>query len=99
MSRYCGGSETRQMITALIFLSFVLVGAKQDEIISNLRSLRSCAFATGKLLRLASSKSIYLVENCTLRIFPDVTTFSHFGFDFSDVILVNDGKDCSAPQE
>jgi hypothetical protein len=86
------------MITALILLSSVLVGAKQDEIISNLTSLRSCAYATGKLLRLAGSKSIYLVENCTLRIFPDIATFVHFGFDFSDVILINDGKDCSVPQ-
>lgn len=94
MMRDCGGGIFNPMITKLTLLLIVLVGAKQDVVISNFRRLQSCAYATGKLLRLSSSKSIYLVENCTLRIFPDADTFAHFGFDFSNVIVITDGMHC-----
>lgn len=96
MNRGCRDSMLRTMITKLTLLLIVLVGAKKDEVISNLRSSQSCAYATGKLLRVSGSKAIYLVQNCTLRLFPDAATFSQLGYDFSDVIVMNDGEHCLA---
>jgi hypothetical protein len=50
----------------------------------------ACLLEDGKLVKYRNKLSVYLIENCTRREFPDANTFVEMGHDFSRVEVVGD---------